>query len=74
MKNIPAYLAVGVLALFVCACLVGLGEQFAQDSMQEDCDKINATVIDGKAYQCWRADLEIEAAPAWDGVPRKEYR
>lgn len=57
----------GVLASAIFAGVGALGHHSAHESIKDDCDKINATVIDGKAYQCWRADLEVE------GAARKEF-
>jgi len=74
MGNSLDLLAAGILGFAVCIALVALGGHVVHDNIKTDCDKINATVIDGHAYQCWRADLAVEAAPAWEVVAQKEHR
>lgn len=67
-------LVAGLVGFVFCTALGVLGVHAAKASIRDDCDKVNATVLDGKAYQCWRADLEVEAAPDWEAAPRREFR
>lgn len=74
MGNSLDLVAAGILGFAVCISLVALGGHVVHDNIKADCDNINATVIDGHAYQCWRADLAVGASPAWEVVAQKEHR